>query len=73
MIAQGCLAFTLDDVAARTSVSPAAWRRQHHAAFTAAVKPFPGSSRPPAPPKPTHTSTATPSHRSPKNPTPKTS
>ncbi|WP_327135906.1 DNA-binding protein (plasmid) [Streptomyces sp. NBC_01343] len=46
MIPYGRLAFTLDDVAARAGVSLSTWRRQHHAAFTAAVKPLPGSTRP---------------------------
>ncbi|MFK0238631.1 DNA-binding protein [Streptomyces vinaceus] len=46
MIPHGRPALTLDDVAARAGVSPSTWRRQHHAAFTAAVKPLPGSTRP---------------------------
>ncbi|MEW2374434.1 DNA-binding protein [Streptomyces sp. NPDC006656] len=46
MIPQGRPALTLDDVAARAGVSPSTWRRLHHAAFTAAVQPLPGSARP---------------------------
>ncbi|MFI5673005.1 DNA-binding protein [Streptomyces sp. NPDC051704] len=46
MIPHGRLAFTLDDIAARAGVSLSTWRRQHHAAFTAAVQPLPGSTRP---------------------------
>ncbi|MET9323671.1 DNA-binding protein [Streptomyces sp. NPDC003038] len=46
MIPHGRPALTLDDVAARAGVSVSSWRRHHHAAFTAAVKPLPGSARP---------------------------
>ncbi|MFD8147383.1 DNA-binding protein [Streptomyces sp. NPDC059708] len=46
MIPHGRPALTLDDVAVRAGVSPSTWRRQHHAAFTAAVQPLPGSARP---------------------------
>ncbi|MFP8908373.1 DNA-binding protein [Streptomyces atacamensis] len=46
MIPQGRPTLDLADVAKRAGVSLATWRRRHHAAFTAAVRPLPGSERP---------------------------
>ncbi|WP_053627373.1 hypothetical protein [Streptomyces sp. XY511] len=46
MIPRGRPALDIHEVAARAGVSVATWRRRHHAAFAAAVKPLPGSARP---------------------------
>ncbi|MEV0926906.1 DNA-binding protein [Streptomyces spongiicola] len=46
MIPHGRPALDIHGVAERAGVSPTTWRRRHHAAFTAAVKPLPGSLRP---------------------------
>ncbi|OII59991.1 hypothetical protein BJP40_12025 [Streptomyces sp. CC53] len=46
MIPHGRTTFDIHGVAERAGVSPTTWRRRHHAAFTAAVQPLPGSLRP---------------------------
>jgi hypothetical protein len=46
VIPRGRPTLDLADVAQLAGVSLATWRRRHHSAFTAAVKPLPGSERP---------------------------
>jgi len=46
VIPRGRPTLDLADVAQLAGVSLATWRRRHHAAFTAAVHPLPGSERP---------------------------
>ncbi|MFD5372546.1 DNA-binding protein [Streptomyces sp. NPDC127103] len=46
MIPHGRPTFDIHDIARRAGVSPSTWRRRHHAAFAAAVRPLPGSERP---------------------------
>lgn len=46
MIPHGRPTLDIHGVAERAGVSPTTWRRRYHAAFTASVKPLPGSLRP---------------------------